>query len=73
MSVERLDRRIDVENIFLGQQRMRALIDVPLQPLQAPLLIDPFCRAARGILLTILRIPSNSGSTPSLLSAVMCA
>jgi hypothetical protein len=50
MAVERLHRRVDVENVFLRQQWMRAQIDVPLQPLQARSLVDRLQRAAHRIL-----------------------
>ena len=72
-AVKRLDRRIDVENPRLGQQRPHRLVEVagePARPASASILSSPRRTASS---LTTLVMPNSGGSTVSPRSSVMCA
>ena len=73
VAVERFDRRVDVNDVTLAQQGMRALIDMLLLPFKPCHLGHSLQCAANKSSLAILLIPSSSGSTLSYRSAVMWA
>ena len=74
MAIERLDRRIDVQDPGLGEQRLDAKCKMLAQPCRAFLLVDRL-ESARltASSLTIFSMPSSSGKTASQRSAAIWA